>query len=448
MKFLHRRWILSIGLAVVLAGAGFVSVSGKSSGSSENKLARNFSQAPTISVVTTPNPCEQYLTSVHPNSDLAFANASDGWKVDGQGSNPYQYGNLTAGPNDTEFQWPGDSVSATSDGGATWTTILSAPGGVWGVDLLNQSVGFVIGVTTVYRSTDGGNTWSVVPEPLGNSIAMADFSSTSTGIAVTTNGAVITTSDGGATWTQSSSNSSFAVTSLCMSSSTTGFATNANGDVYATSNSGSTWQNVYSPSPVHGTLFGIWSSLSCNTNGEAVAGDDYLVQGIASSGTPYEVAAGGTTASSWAEISPTSTLSPAASPSPTASWPSDLQQVAIDDSGEIVAVGATGSSSGVTVAEIGSGEGSTLTSSIISSGFLAASSAGTSTVIVNGVALAGVSVFVSTTSLEGSSNLGLSFLAGNLNSASWRTQSQSVISAPTTVPLSAQAPPVANQAVN
>ncbi|MCF8258884.1 MAG: hypothetical protein K9J06_15115, partial [Flavobacteriales bacterium] len=67
-------------------------------------------------------------------------------------------------------QFTNDSIRTiwtTSDGGATWTSVLDEPGG-WlrDIDLVDGSTGYAVGdVSTVLKTTDGGQQWIAVNVP-------------------------------------------------------------------------------------------------------------------------------------------------------------------------------------------------------------------------------------------------------------------------------------------
>ncbi|MBS1724047.1 MAG: hypothetical protein JSS66_13965 [Armatimonadetes bacterium] len=96
----------------------------------------------------------------------------------------------------------------TDDAGLTWTKIAlpgdpSAP--VYNVTFINASIGIACGNSAqgsqdIYRTTDGGASWSLVPNfPLGGSWYHQDYVSQSVGF-MGSNGALVRTMDSGQSW--------------------------------------------------------------------------------------------------------------------------------------------------------------------------------------------------------------------------------------------------------
>ena len=143
-------------------------------------------------------------TAVDPGSAIRFDDPSTGWRVGGLGGAPGIDGNLAAAPLDTGFDWPGTSVWRTTDGGRSWTVVLDglSPGlqGVWSIDPLSPRAAWAIGVLGIERTVDAGRSWSRVPEPPGLHLVTVDFTTSNLGWGLATNGTVVRTVDGGETW--------------------------------------------------------------------------------------------------------------------------------------------------------------------------------------------------------------------------------------------------------
>src|SRR5579875_469386 len=144
-----------------------------------------------------PSPWAQYLTQVTPDSPIGFASSSIGWSISGMGSQPSLDHFLAAGV--SAENWPGTSLLSTTDGGMTWHQVLTDPNGLWGVDVLDSSHAWVVGVTDLYATTDGTD-WSQLGEPTGTALVNVAFSTPESGIGLTTNGSLVATSDGGVAW--------------------------------------------------------------------------------------------------------------------------------------------------------------------------------------------------------------------------------------------------------
>jgi hypothetical protein len=222
----------------------------------------------TLSPVAAPAPPVgnwiDYATSVNPGSAIQFVSASDGWRLDGQEGAPYLDQDIAAGPGrgSAIVDWPGASVSSSSDGGKTWTTIFTGTDGIWGLDLLSADVGWVVGVTSLSRTTDGGSSWQQMGEPQGQFLVAVDFSSSGTGFGITTKGQLVSTTDGGSSWAPSGFTGSAG--SFCFTSSQTGYVADQSGNVFTTADGGADWglsRETQVPSDLQP---GIWVGLSCS----------------------------------------------------------------------------------------------------------------------------------------------------------------------------------------
>lgn len=99
-----------------------------------------------------------------------------------------------------------DEIFRTDDGGATWTKV-TLPDGLWVYDAQATSDGhaWIVGSEgEVLRSDDYGRTWRALARPFGESERTLSvwFTSTDTGVVSSLfDGTVAVTNDGGATWT-------------------------------------------------------------------------------------------------------------------------------------------------------------------------------------------------------------------------------------------------------
>lgn len=119
-----------------------------------------------------------------PLTHVSFVDARRGWAV---GSGPYR-----------------GATMHTTDGGKTWTPVPQAPG--YSVDFIDRNTGWIVDRDQVLHTTDGGVTWSAteiasIPDLF---LTDVDFVNSSDGWAVgLQNGEqsyVVKTSDGGVTW--------------------------------------------------------------------------------------------------------------------------------------------------------------------------------------------------------------------------------------------------------
>ena len=184
---------------------------------------------------------------VVPNPSLAFVSATTGWRIAGQGLMPHLSGGLSAGP--PPGTWPGDSLQATTDGGATWTTVLTDAAGLWGLTFSGPTDGWAVGVDALYRTTDAGATWTPAGEPSTPLVRVA-FAGAANGLGVTQGNALVHTTDGGETWDPVPSSPS-PLGSVCFTGTGTAFAASAHdGTIYASNDGGVTWAASLSD-PIH-----------------------------------------------------------------------------------------------------------------------------------------------------------------------------------------------------
>jgi photosystem II stability/assembly factor-like uncharacterized protein len=113
---------------------------------------------------------------------------------------------------DAQYGWAGGQTDdgggatvATTDGGRTWTTQLTNPfGDFQTVIFLNRSEGWAGGQSSLFRTTNGGTTWSSLPIPIGGTAIRAlGFTSPFNGWAAAER--LLHTTDGGLTWQRDSS---------------------------------------------------------------------------------------------------------------------------------------------------------------------------------------------------------------------------------------------------
>lgn len=213
---------------------------------------------------TSPRP---YETSVDPGSAIQFLSPTVGWRVDGIYAAPWLAGELSSGPSGTTIDWPGASVSKSTDGGASWNVIGTGQDAVWGIDFLSPDVGWVVGVSSLVGTSDGGSTWQTLGEPAGDPLVRAQFTSPSDGFGVSASGQLVQTADGGVSWQNVPL--SVSATALCVAtsaSSSVAYVADEQGDVFRSADGGATWSEDYQstiPSVYHQQ---IWSELACDAD--------------------------------------------------------------------------------------------------------------------------------------------------------------------------------------
>ena len=236
-------------------------------------------------------------TSVNPGGALSFASDSYGWQVGGLGGEPHQDERLAAGPAGTTYAWPGDSLLVTTDGGVSWRPVLDGTGadnnGIWGFDLLSATEGWVVGVTSLHATTDGGRTWQTLAEPAGRYLVTVDFTTARDGLGLTTGGALVATRDGGRTWTDARLGQP--ATALCATGSRA-YAVGQSGQLYASADSGASWQPT-GPSPA--ARVATWAQLTCHGTHAWAALQPLTMRNHVSLGQDYQVLSTSDAGTTW-----------------------------------------------------------------------------------------------------------------------------------------------------
>jgi len=299
LRTLHCQWRLLICSSIALMLGGCAASAGASS--SQTPLpSRPLPPHPSVIPIPSPpvaDPWLAYLTAVDPGSAVQFVSATTGWRIDGQDGVPHLDMRLAAGPHGTSLAWPGSSVSMSTDGGVTWTSVFTTPNGIWSIDLVSKTTGWVVGVTSAAHTSDGGSTWKSISEPASGKLVRVDFASATDGFGLTTSGGLVRTSDGGNSWQDVAK--APAATGLCFSSPQSGFITDGEGSVWATPDSGQTWNQVRL-TPYAGQTGNVWASISCNDGGVWVG--LHLINPAVSHGRSYDVLYGTSDGASWAHV--------------------------------------------------------------------------------------------------------------------------------------------------
>jgi photosystem II stability/assembly factor-like uncharacterized protein len=174
-----------------------------------------------------------------------FVDAANGWSIT------------------DEADHAGHALQHTNDAGVTWTLQPVHAGilGLTDVDFIDSSTGWVTGQYesgeevsglvpgAVFRTTDGGATWSTYPLPKNTILEQLQFLDAQNGWAIamkaTSRSAsmlLLHTADAGATWTNLSQFAGDMPTSLHFLNAQTGWVTINGKGVYATTDAGATWR--------------------------------------------------------------------------------------------------------------------------------------------------------------------------------------------------------------
>ncbi len=130
----------------------------------------------------------------------------------------------------------GGAILKTTNGGATWSTLLTAGNWLSSTYFINADTGYVSGdFGTVIKTVDGGVNWDTLSTPPEafylNSLYFTDAN---TGFA----GSVLKTTDGGTTWNLQECSVGYLTYSAAFPDENTGYAVGQYGTIIATKNGG------------------------------------------------------------------------------------------------------------------------------------------------------------------------------------------------------------------
>lgn len=179
----------------------------------------------------------------------------------------------------------GDQIFSTADGGQTWTAIYTYNGALpiftfRFLEFVTPSLGYAVGgysgssggTTQVVKTTDGGATWQLLPNitaggtAVGGAAAVA-FPTAQDGYVADVRGRLFRTADGGQTWTLAGQNNFGSFYGMHFVGASTGYGVGDSGNIRYTSDGGQTWTaqglntddtyaNVYFPASTVGYAVG------------------------------------------------------------------------------------------------------------------------------------------------------------------------------------------------
>ncbi len=144
-------------------------------------------------------------------------------------------------------------LSATSDGGNSWQSIIDTiafahlNAGIADFQFLDALNGFAVGYYGAFKTNDGGNTWtSIMPWNIDSSWNKVFFLSPDTGWLFSMDSMIAKTTDGGQTWTSEkvsyTNGASYdLIEGAYFYTPQTGVAISLAGSVFKTYDGGNTW---------------------------------------------------------------------------------------------------------------------------------------------------------------------------------------------------------------
>ena len=145
------------------------------------------------------------------------------------------------------------AIITTTDGGRTWTQQYDGPADVRFLDFTDERNGWAVAAASLLRTTDGGATWETAGEPDGRVLTSVDFVNRTEGWGVATpttaneapyaGGTVVRTTDGGESWSIVGSGTA---NSLCGSGDS--LVAGSGSRVLRSTDDGATWTTLFNSS--------------------------------------------------------------------------------------------------------------------------------------------------------------------------------------------------------
>jgi photosystem II stability/assembly factor-like uncharacterized protein len=216
---------------------------------------------------------------------LKTSNAGESWSSQTSGTTEFLYAVDKVTDSVAYIVGSSDTFLRTTNGGITWEKPLTfgiagmfASPDFTGVDFVGTSVGWAVGLkytvfgTTydaIFKTTDGGNTWTKQSTPLATKVNFRaiDMYSSVLGWVVGDSGVILKTTDGGSTWVQQGAGVTTAkLYSVHAFNENEVWAVGTGGVILHTTNGGANWSIVSSGTTNH--LFGV--SFASSSAGWAV----------------------------------------------------------------------------------------------------------------------------------------------------------------------------------
>ncbi len=179
----------------------------------------------------------------------------------------------------------------TEDGGNNWKPMnLNTPQYLNDIYFINRDTGYAVGGSNVFRTLDGGESWTSIANPSTSSMYSVHFTDFNHGVVGGYRQTIMYTANGGQTWTISqNSNSTVYYLDIKFPSPQIGYMCASTGAILKTINGGATWSAIPGGSAQLSNLF----FTDVNT-GWAVGNGGLIIHTI-DGGASWQVQTSGTT---------------------------------------------------------------------------------------------------------------------------------------------------------
>lgn len=173
----------------------------------------------------------------------------------------------------------GDLYSAkTTDGGLNWNLGFVDTVNTGASQFINSNTGYTVDSTGIFKSTDGGSSWTLIQASSGNIPTNLFFINQNFGWVCGRNGMIRKTTDGGLNWLIVNCGSQTNLRDVFFVNGFTGWAVGDDSRVYKSTNMGDTWsmisgnglcglRSVYFVNSLTGWVAGCEGAINRSTNG-------------------------------------------------------------------------------------------------------------------------------------------------------------------------------------
>jgi photosystem II stability/assembly factor-like uncharacterized protein len=137
--------------------------------------------------------------------------------------------------------WQCGVILKTVDGGITWNSFNSNAKYLTSIFFVDANNGYAVGDTTILKTTNAGSTWTTLISGVNEVLRTVYFPDLDTGYIVGNAGTILKTTNGGANWIDLSIGGNTTLCSVFFTDPETGYAVGYNGLIIKTDNGGTSW---------------------------------------------------------------------------------------------------------------------------------------------------------------------------------------------------------------